>query len=243
MAQTESNEYAPSPYDVKFCWRAAVFAMLSVERYIGVADAKGVIDQCISQEGDGRVCGFRVFGTIFALFLACSAGFLVGSIAGRIPYDVRFNWRATAFAVLLYGKYFGGADEENIINQCISQEGEDGKCGMHIINIGLALYLTCSAGYVFTFLVAPFARDQGVKLSWSVTIFAVLSYVLYVGLVDDVVDVIIQCISREGDGRECGGQVIETVSTLLLTYFVPLIVGDLPRYPNFSIPSDNEAFG
>ncbi|KAJ5620767.1 hypothetical protein N7510_004751 [Penicillium lagena] len=237
MAQTESNEDTPRPYDVKFSWRAAIFAVLLAGRYFGVADAKGVIEQCLSQEGDGRICGLRIFGTICALSLTCFVGYIVGSIAGRITYNVRFNWRAAAFAVLLYGKYFAGTDEKNIIDQCMSQEGDDGKCGVQLINILLALYSTCSAGYLFTFLVAPFGRDQSVKLSWNVTIFvtifAMLSYVLYSGVVDDVVAVVIQCISREGEGGECGGQIIRTVSTLLLTYFVPLIVGDLPRYPTF----------
>lgn len=223
MAQTESNEYVLPPDEKKlsWSWKAAIFYAFFYVRQSRVADTIFALE---ATRGDYIQ---EILGILSGMLLA---GCFIGFISDRFPYNGRFNWRAAIFAVLFYGRHFGGgANAEDIINQCIAQDGNGRMCKVHIVNTAATLCFTCFAGYFFEFIVTAFARGQHMTLSQRTIVMGRLYYFTYSGLFGDVLDIIFNCFSKE----KSGWHVTETVSGLFLTYFVGPIVGDLPRYYSF----------
>lgn len=220
MAQMEPNAYAVSPNKKKlsWSWKAAIFIGFYHMRQSERAD------KIFALEATFPDYAAEIVDLLHCMFLA---GCFIGFISECFPYNETFSWRVAMFAVLLYGRHFGGAaDAEDIINQCFAQKGDGRICRVHMVNTAAALLSICFAGYFFEFIVTVFARGQRMKLSyWTITMGR-LCYFLYSGLSGDVIGIIFSYFSKE----EPEWHVVETVSGLLLTYFAGLIVGDLPRY-------------
>ena len=114
------------PYDIRFNWRAAIFAMSVYGRYYGDAVAKKITDQCISLDGNNAKCGAYMTSIVSTLCLLCYAGYFVPfvvSLLARGQY-VKLGWRAGLISTLCYISSSG--DIEHIVD-CAFSRCYDGR--------------------------------------------------------------------------------------------------------------------
>jgi hypothetical protein len=113
-------------YDIRFNWRAAVFAVSVYGRYFGEVNAKNITDQCILQDGNDAKCGAYIIDIISTLCLLCYVGYFVPFLVSRLARGqyVKLGWRARLIPTLFYFSNSGAIKD---IFDCIFEGYDGGK--------------------------------------------------------------------------------------------------------------------